>query len=312
MQIIIELTADCKELIHSNKEAKRNWERFHLAQLLRKLEEDGYKINTLYGRFIFNESTKEVMDVGIAGGEEHASIPLVDSIFATKGKLAIIFTDKKYVVFCNRYFVAIHFCHMRKVRPLSIHAVEKNYDALILNESKETLDKLYFEQFEFVYGKGHEPVSCFLEDNKLRTNGYAVAGPILDGELDWNPARKKPTLEIFEENKEKESDTLNFIEIKCEGYGYDLSNPIKTCGPFCSKSYLNSLEVENGMVFKWRREGSLSGENQLKSIDKYSVYVYYFDKPNDVCRYTLYVDMYHHDNDTECPEHFSFRKDVHK
>lgn len=178
MQILIDLTATNEGLIHSSDQAKKDWERFRLLELLTKLESDGYKINSLYGRFVFDESKKEAIDCGEPGEYVSARMWLVDSLFQNGGKMAVIFTDKKYVVFCNRYFLAIHFCHMRKVRPLSIYTVIQNYDDLILNQSVKTLDDLYFEAFEFKFGKGHDAVSYFLGDNKLRTTGYGVPGPI--------------------------------------------------------------------------------------------------------------------------------------
>ncbi len=178
MQILIELRATNDGIYHSNEKAKHDWERFRLRELLIKLEKDGYRINSLYGRFIFDEQHKEAIDCGEAGQIVPACMGLVDSVFASGGKLAIIFTDKKYVVFADRFFLAIHFCHMRRVRPLSIFDVVENYEELIVNESKETLNKLYQDQFEFQYGKDAEARSCFIGDNTLRTEGFGVPGPL--------------------------------------------------------------------------------------------------------------------------------------
>ena len=178
MQILIDFAATNEGIIHSNEKAKKDWERFRLLELLKKLESDGYKINSLYGRFIFDEAKKEAIDLGEAGVEVRACMNLVDSVFATNGKMAVIFTDKKYIVFCNRYFLAIHFCHMRKVAPISIYSVLENYEGLIKKESNELLSSLYFEAFELRNGKGHEAVSCFANDTKLRTKGYGVPAPL--------------------------------------------------------------------------------------------------------------------------------------
>lgn len=62
MQILIDLTAINEGLIHSSNQAKKDWERFRLLELLTKLESDGYKINSLYGRFVFDESKKKAID----------------------------------------------------------------------------------------------------------------------------------------------------------------------------------------------------------------------------------------------------------
>ena len=146
MQTIIELKSKDEGVIHSSDEQKERWEKFRLTELMEKLEDDGYRINTLYGNFIFDEAKKEVIDCGKPGQKVPACYKLADSIYQTGGKLAIIFTDKKYIVFANRYFVAIYFCHMRKVRPLSIYNVLQNYDELIINENEKILNQLYFEK----------------------------------------------------------------------------------------------------------------------------------------------------------------------
>ena len=178
MQIIIELRAKDEKVIHSDAEQKEWWEKTNLTKLMSRLEGDDYRINTLYGNFVFNEAKKEVIDCGKPGEIVPTCFQLADSIYRTGGKLAIIFTDKKYIVFANRYFVAMHFCHMRKVRPLSIYDVLENYEELIINENEELLDKLYLKKFKSYYGKGADPVSYFVGDYKLRTSGFAIAGPI--------------------------------------------------------------------------------------------------------------------------------------
>ena len=178
MQVLIELRATNDGIIHSNEKAKHDWERFRLLELLTKLERLGYRINTLYGRFIFDEAKKEAIDCGEAGQIVPACMGLVDSIFATNGKMAIIFTDQKYIVFADRYFLAIHFCHMRRVRPLSIFDVTNNFDELIINQDEDLLAELYKDQFEFKYGKDADPVSCFEGDHTLRTEGFGVPLPI--------------------------------------------------------------------------------------------------------------------------------------
>ena len=162
---------------------KEYFEKKTLTELMQKLEEDGYKIHTLYGNFIFDEETKKVIDCGKPGKEVEVCQDFSESIYKTNGKLAIIFTDKKYIVFANRYFLAIHFCHMRKVRPLSIYTVLRNYDELIYNESQDLLDKLYYEQFQLTFGKNTKPVSYFKDDYTLRTSGFALPGPIIDDDL---------------------------------------------------------------------------------------------------------------------------------
>jgi hypothetical protein len=178
MQIIIELKSKDEGVIHSSDEQKERWEKFKLTELMEKLEDDGYRINTLYGKFIFNEEKKEVIDCGAPGQRVPVCYKLADSIYQTDGKLAVIFTNKKYIAFANRYFVAMYFCHMRKVRPLSIYKVLQNYEELIVNENEELLNQLYFEKFESHYGKDADPVSCFENDYELHTSGFGVPAPM--------------------------------------------------------------------------------------------------------------------------------------
>ena len=44
----------------------------------------------------------------------------------------------------------------------------KNYNELILKKSNETLDRLYYEQFEVYYGKDADAVNHLLELKKLK------------------------------------------------------------------------------------------------------------------------------------------------
>lgn len=67
MQILIEFRITNEGIYHSTKKAKHDWERFRFRELLIKLEKDGYCINTLYGRFIFDEERKEAIDCGDQG-----------------------------------------------------------------------------------------------------------------------------------------------------------------------------------------------------------------------------------------------------
>ena len=159
MQIIIILESKDEGVVHSSAEQNEQWKKSKLTELMVKLENDGYRINTLYGNLIFDLEKKEVIDCGKPGQKVPACYKLADAIFRTGGKLAIIFTDKKYIVFDNKHFVAMRFCQGRKVSPLSIYDVLINYEELITNENKELLDKLYFEKYKFNNEKSADPVS---------------------------------------------------------------------------------------------------------------------------------------------------------
>jgi len=131
-------------LININK-TNTDLERLKLFELLSKLEEQGYKINSLYGRFIFDLANKEIIDIGEEGKFIPLSMDLVDSIYKTKGCLAVIFTDKKYIVFSNSYFLAVQFCNNRKVKLLTPNDVINNFEDLIVDENKDLLNSLYLD-----------------------------------------------------------------------------------------------------------------------------------------------------------------------
>lgn len=179
MQILIELNAKSEGFIYSNDVTQLNDNIIDLYKLMMLLDEDGYRINTLYGKFIFSESRKEIIDIGESGIIIPPSIDFAMSVFDTGGVLAVIDTDKKYLVFANRYFLASHFCHMRKVLPITLYTVRKYYFELIKMNNRKLLRKLYFEQFIFIYGKNSKQVSYFKDDYTLHTKGYAIPGPII-------------------------------------------------------------------------------------------------------------------------------------
>lgn len=184
MQVIIDLHAGEPGVFHTGKEAKKKYGIFRLNELLMRLEKDGYLIHSLYGSFLFDNKERSVIDIGEPGEIVHASIGLAMGIYETGGKLAVIFTDEKYVVFANRYFLAMHLCHMRKARALSIDKALKRYKFLFVQERKATLRMLYRRQFEEYYGLDAKPVSCFLNDHSLHRHGFAFPGPLLDNDPD--------------------------------------------------------------------------------------------------------------------------------
>ena len=179
MQIIIDLYAPDEGIIHSNDKVKMDWRRLYLLRLLQHLEHDGYVIHTLTAFFVFDQEKKEVIDVGKPGELCPSSLGLVDVIFKNEGKMAVIFTDQKYIVFSNRYFAAIHFCHMRRVKPLSIYDVYKWYKELIEDKNQKLLEELYLKKFEFMYGKDAKAMSYIKGDNELKTSGIVFPGPVI-------------------------------------------------------------------------------------------------------------------------------------
>ena len=177
MQVIIELRAKEPGIYHSTEEARKKWNIFRLYELLTKLEEEGYAIHSLYGSFVFDNEKRSVIDVGKPGDPVHASLRLAIDIHESGGVLAVVFTEEKYVVFANSYFVAIHFCHMRKCRPISVAKALKRFKHLFVNERKGVLSLLYRRQFEEYYGIDAKPVSCIQGDRRIHRHGYAFQGP---------------------------------------------------------------------------------------------------------------------------------------
>lgn len=178
MQIIIDLKATSEGIIHSSDKANFDFDRLNLLKLLFELKSDGYRINTLYGKFAFDNSKKEVIDVGVACPILPVCLQMVDSFFATGAILAVIFTDENYIAFTNRFFIGVQFCHMRRVRPISIYDCYSNYDELVRKNNKKLLDELYLKQFELFYGKGIDTQSLIKNNYELDISSIAIAGPL--------------------------------------------------------------------------------------------------------------------------------------
>ena len=164
MQIHISLESKDEGVVHSSAEQKEQWEKSKLTELMVKLAKDGYHINTLYDHSILDEAKKEVIDCGEPGQKVPACYKLADAIFQTGGVLAIIDNDKKWILFDNKHFFVMRFCFSmsyegKKVSPLSIYDVLKNYKELITNKNKELLEKLYIEKHKFNNDKSSDPVS---------------------------------------------------------------------------------------------------------------------------------------------------------
>lgn len=155
MQIYIRLESSDEGVVHSSEEQKEQWKKSKLTELMVKLENDGYRIDINYDHSILDEVKKEVIDCGETGQKVPACYKLADAIFQTGGVLAIIDYDKKWILFDNKHFFVMRFCiamrhsEGKKVSPLSIYDVLKNYKELITNKNKELLEKLYFEKYKF-------------------------------------------------------------------------------------------------------------------------------------------------------------------
>lgn len=177
MEILIDLLADDKGIIYGSERTRNFYKSQSLLKLLIKLEEKGYQINTLYGKFVFDEANKRILDCGLPGAPFPLDINFVNALYNSNCKLAVIYPDKKYIVFANRFFLAIHFCHMRRVLPLTVTCFLNNFEDLLFENNNTLLNTLYLQTFEEKFGKNAEPKSYILNDYKLHTEGYSVPVP---------------------------------------------------------------------------------------------------------------------------------------
>ena len=148
MQILIDIKKINNKKEKPTEFSEHDFERLDLLKLLLNLEKSGYQINTLYGRVIFNVEKNEAIDCGEPGKSLPVAMDLVDSIFKTGGKLALIQTEEKKVIFLDSYFLAINMCSRKKVKPLSSSDVNDNFDSLIKKEDEQLLNKLYRNQYK--------------------------------------------------------------------------------------------------------------------------------------------------------------------
>ena len=157
MQVLIDLHAKDKGVFHSNEKARRDWEVYHLYLLLSKLEDHGYEIHSFYGSFIFDNGKREAVDIGEPGEILPASIGLAQSVYETGGKMAIVLTEEKYVVFTKSFFPAVYYFIGRQIRPLSIYRTLKCFDTLFVRKNEKMLHALYSLQFKDFRSSGDKP-----------------------------------------------------------------------------------------------------------------------------------------------------------
>ena len=145
MQVIIDLHVENPEVIHTGEKAKRLWEADRLYQLLARLEERGYQIHSLFGLLAYDAKRKELVDIGRPGDSLYASYPLALSVYDKSAKLAIVFTEKKYVVFANSYFPAVHLLLYKSSRPISVEDGLECFEPLFIDKDSRLLDQLYIK-----------------------------------------------------------------------------------------------------------------------------------------------------------------------
>lgn len=178
MQIIINLTADqdIKPL---------------LKGVLTKLERDGYRINTLYGRLIFDNKEKKVVDIGEPGDIYPVSDGFVDALMKTNAKTAVIFVEEKYIVFTNTYAVAAWFSSTKYGKPINLDVFNDYYKSLVVDKDKRILDGLYRNLFRKTFEEYKEALI-------MATQYSPFHAGVSRGLQEGNPTAIKWAKECFE------------------------------------------------------------------------------------------------------------------
>lgn len=93
--------------------------------------------------------------------------------------------------------------------------------------------------------------------------------------------------------------------MKKEGYGYEVTNPIRACGVEGSRTYLGLLRHKEGKVIRWERNGAINAEYTKHPVDEYTVTVIILNKKvPTLLSYTMYIDMYYPFTFGRFPEDF--------
>ncbi len=180
MQILIDLYQDDEEVKIDDPEEFKKFNTNELAKLLKKLLDDGYRINSLSGNLIYDYKKDEVIDCGKAGEpmSDRDTLNTANIIYKYNGKMMVIFTDKLYALFCTMYQIAIFFTNWRNVKPISVHQVNQNYLELIYNDDSKKLNELYKESFLHTFKDGVPRATLFDkktgESIKRPNCGYGV------------------------------------------------------------------------------------------------------------------------------------------
>lgn len=161
MQIVVDLITRYKDKIFFSKDEFLDYYVQLLYKLMLELQQDGYKIDSLYGIYGYDHKINEVFTIFDAWKDlPPVELDIVESIYSKNAKYLVIFVEEKKAEFNRDDFLEQHFCHMRRVRPISVRTCYIWYEDLIKNKDQELLDTLYEEQFELMYGKEALPIKC--------------------------------------------------------------------------------------------------------------------------------------------------------
>jgi len=163
MQILIDLYQGDDEVKIDAPEELQKFNTNELAKLLKKLLDDGYRINSLSGNLIYDYEKDEVIDCGKAGVpmSDRDTFNTANIVYNNNGKMMVIFTDKLYALFCTMYQIAIFFSNWRTVKPISVYQVNQNYLELIYNDDSQKLNELYKKSFLHTYKDGIARATLF-------------------------------------------------------------------------------------------------------------------------------------------------------
>ncbi len=171
MEILIDLNGFSKEVSFKDKKEIYEWKVKEVVKLLQNLTNAGYEIHSNFGIFVFDGFKQKIIDLAKPGELLNADEETAKRILLL-AKMAVIYTDEKYIVFDKSYYLATHFCHLRKRRPISPYDVNENFEELITNENEKRLFELYFNSFADMYGRYSKPVKLILNLDEPITRNY--------------------------------------------------------------------------------------------------------------------------------------------
>ncbi len=173
MEILIDLLKESSAISNLTDNEKKEKKINELNSFLSALDENGFEIREYIGTFVFDANNQRIIDASKNKTVVKPSIRLAEAVL-NNISMIVIFTDQKYVVFDNTYFLAIHLGHLRKIRPLSIENVNNDFEELIINQNQTKLQELYLKSFNDMQGEDAEPTPLLLGVDKPLTQGYFV------------------------------------------------------------------------------------------------------------------------------------------
>ena len=201
MQILIDLHGGYKG-ITPNNEVERN--EFNIAitsSLLLLLMEKGYEIRGDFDMFYFDEAQKEGVIIESGVKEVHPDISFTRELYEKGAKMMVVFPKEKLVAFSEVYFLAIYFCHYRRVRPLSPFMALTHPSLFTRGEHVKRLYTLYKRELVRFNGINAEAQPTLLNDNRVHSSGFAF------------PAYFEDAFKEIMEEEEEENEDIEIVGV---------------------------------------------------------------------------------------------------